>query len=170
MSGMTQDAGKKRFIMLAVVMLALALPVALGIYGWWTMWREYQGSQAPGAQPSEQLREAAERAADAALPAPTLGADAVIIECAPSEIEVQIQRVVRLASGVGGASSAWNDGTSVRLVAKVPSSSESLFRDLVAHGVYDIAVSGNEQPSAVVEVLVRPRQTPATQTRGGGNN
>ncbi len=156
--------------MLAVVMVALALPVALGIYGGWTMWQEHQSARTAGPAPSEQLREAAERAADAALPAPTLGTDAVIVECAPNEIEAQVQRVVRLAGGVGGSSSAWNDGTSIRIVAKVPSSSEGLFRDLVARGVYDIAVSGNEHPSAVVEVLVRPRQASAAQPQGGGRN
>lgn len=166
MSAMTNDAGKKRLMVTAVVLVALALPAALAVYGGLKMWQEHRQAQAPGSVVSEQLREAAERAADAVMPAPTLGADAVIVECDPREIEAQVQRVVRLAGGVGGSSSAWNDGSSVRIVAKVPSSSESLFRDLVARHVYDIAISGNEHASAVVEVLVRPKQAPAAQNQG----
>ena len=151
---MANDAGKKRLIVLAVVLAALALPGALVVFGGLKMWQEH-GTQTPEPGLSAELRAAAERAADAAMPAPTLGADAVIVECAPRDIEAQVQRVVRLAGGVGGTAAAWNDGSSVRIVAKVPSASEGLFCDMVAKGVYDIAVSGDGHPSAVVEVLVR---------------
>jgi len=145
-----------------VTVLALALPVALAVIGGAKMWQE---SKTPQLSPehSAALREAAERAADAALPVPTLAADAVIIKCEPGETESQVQRIVRLSGGVGGAASSWNDGKTIRIVAKIPSDTETLFRDAVSRGLYDMRVAHGAQTTTVVEVLIQPdmASTPA---------
>jgi hypothetical protein len=119
------------------------------------MWRE---SKAPQLSPehSAALKEAAERAADAALPVPTLAVDAVVIECASDETESEVQRIVRLSGGVGGAASSWNDGVSVRIIAKIPADSDSIFRDAVTRGIYDMKIAKGSEETTIVEVLIKP--------------
>jgi hypothetical protein len=104
------------------------------------------------------LKEAAERAADAALPVPTLAADAVVIECAPDETESEVQRVVRLSGGVGGAASSWNDGVSIRIIAKIPGDADGIFRDAVTRGIYDMKIAKGSEETTIVEVLIKPTE------------
>ena len=87
---------------------------------------------------------------------PTLASDAEILRCAPDELEAQVQRVVRLAGGVGGVASSWNDGKALRIIAKIPTDTESLFRDAVARGLYDMRVAHGALTTTVVEVLIEP--------------
>lgn len=138
-----------------VAALALALPLALAVIGGMKLWEETR-NQPEVAPDTSGLREAAERAAQAALPVPTLAADAEILRCPPDELEAQVQRVVRLAGGVGGVASSWNDGKTLRIIAKIPSDTESLFRDAVARGLYDMRVAHGAQTTTVVEVLIEP--------------
>ena len=138
-----------------VAALALALPLALTVIGGMKLWEETR-AQPEAAPDTSGLREAAERAAEAALPAPTLASDAEILRCPPDELEAQVQRVVRLAGGVGGVASSWNDGKSIRIIAKIPTDTESLFRDAVARGLYDMRVAHGAQTTTVVEVLIEP--------------
>ncbi len=154
---MLTDKQKKIVVAVGVTALALALPVALAVIGGAKMWRE---SKTPQLSPehSAALKEAAERAADAALPVPTLAADAVVIECAPDETESQVQRVVRLAGGVGGAASSWNDGTTIRIIAKIPADADSVFRDAVTRGIYDMKIAKGSEETAIVEVLIKPTE------------
>jgi hypothetical protein len=157
---------KKLLLMAAVVALALALPATLAVVGGRKLWDE---SRKPQLSPehSAALREAAERAAEAALPVPTLGNDAVVVECGPDDIEAQVQRVVRLSSGVGGAASSWNDGQSIRIIAKIPSDAESVFRDAVSRGIYDIRIAQGSDQTSIVEVLIKPadEKTPRKKRR-----
>jgi hypothetical protein len=139
----------------AVAAVALSLPLALAVVGGAKIWEETR--KRPAADPDTSgLREAAERAAEAALPAPTLAADAEILKCAPEDLEAQVQRVVRLAGGVGGVASSWNDGKTVRIIAKIPTDTESIFRDAVTRGLYDMRVAHGAQATTVVEVLIEP--------------
>lgn len=153
---MTQHPVNRAIIVAAVVAVFLALPIALAILGGWGMWRESQTHQAQPAEGNEALRESLERAADVAFPAPTLGAEALTVECAPEDFEKEVQRIVRLAGGVGGSASSWNDGGSVRIVANVPDSAEGLFRDAVTGGVYDLTSAGDGGPASMIEVLITP--------------
>lgn len=148
---------KKLLLMAGVVGLALILPITLAVVGARQMWKE---SRAPQITPehSAALQEAAERAADVALPVPTLASDAVVLECGPEDVEAQVQRVVRLSGGVGGAASSWNDGKTVRLLAKIPADAEKAFRDAVAQNVYDMKIAKGSERTTVVEVLIRPAE------------
>lgn len=141
--------------MAGVVGLALVLPATLAVVGAQQMWKE---SRVPQVTPEHTaaLREAAERAADVALPVPTLASDAVVLECGPEDVEAQVQRVVRLSGGVGGAASSWNDGKTVRLLAKIPADAEKAFRDAVAQNIYDMKIAKGSEQTTVVEVLIRP--------------
>ena len=152
---MALDRQKKILIAAGVVLFALALPAALVLTGGLKMWRE---TRAPAMAPEQAsaLREAAERAVDAALPVPTLSADAIEMQCAPENIEAEVQRVVRLAAGVGGAASSWNDGQTLRIIAKVPEDAEAIFRDAVNRGIYDMKVAQGSRETTVVEVLIKP--------------
>ena len=152
---MQPDSKKKMLIAAAVVALALVLPLVLAVVGGMKLWEETRG-RPETAPDTSGLREAAERAAEAALPAPTLASDAEILRCPPDELEAQVQRVVRLAGGVGGVASSWNDGKSIRIIAKIPTDTESLFRDAVARGLYDMRVAHGAQTTTVVEVLIEP--------------
>ncbi len=143
---------KKRLLVLLVVCAALIIPVALAAVGGWRMWK---ARQLADAQFAEALRISLERAANVVLPSPTLGADAVVLNCPADKFEAEVQRVVRLANGLGGSASSWNDGTSIRIVANIPSNSVDLFRDAVTRGVFDIAGAGQSGPMTVVEVLLR---------------
>ena len=147
-----------------IVLGALVLPVALGVIGGWGMWREREAREAAEEQFNEALRQSLERAADVVLPAPSLGAGALTVECPSEKFEAELQRVVRLAEGVGGAASSWNDGASVRVVASVPGSAETLFREAVERGVYDLAAARETGERTVVEVLIRPLP-PATPAK-----
>ena len=152
---MRSEAKKKMLLAAAVAVLALALPVALAVVGGMKLWEETR-DRPESAPDTSGLREAAERAAQAALPVPTLASDAEILRCAPDELEAQVQRVVRLAGGVGGVASSWNDGKTLRIIAKIPTDTESLFRDAVARGLYDMRVAHGAQTTTVVEVLIEP--------------
>ena len=154
---MLTERQKKILMAIGVTALALSLPVALAVIGGSKMWRE---SKAPRLSPehSAALKEAAERAADAALPVPTLAADAVVIECAPDETESEVQRVVRLSGGVGGAASSWNDGVSIRIIAKIPGDADGIFRDAVTRGIYDMKIAKGSEETTIVEVLIKPTE------------
>ena len=154
---MLTERQKKILMAIGVTALALSLPVALAVIGGSKMWRE---SKAPQLSPehSAALKEAAERAADAALPVPTLAADAVVIECAPDETESEVQRVVRLSGGVGGAASSWNDGVSIRIIAKIPGDADRIFRDAVTRGIYDMKIAKGSEETTIVEVLIKPTE------------
>jgi hypothetical protein len=154
---MLTERQKKILVAIGVTALALSLPVALAVIGGSKMWRE---SKAPQLSPehSAALKEAAERAADAALPVPTLAADAVVIECAPDETESEVQRVVRLSGGVGGAASSWNDGVSIRIIAKIPGDADGIFRDAVTRGIYDMKIAKGSEETTIVEVLIKPTE------------
>lgn len=152
---MMPDRQKKILIAAGVALLALALPTALVLTGTLKMWGETRTPELAPGQASA-LREAAERAVDAALPVPTLSADAVEVECPPENIEAEVQRVVRLASGVGGAASSWNDGQTLRIIAKVPEDADAIFRDAVKRGIYDMKVARGSRETSVVEVLIKP--------------
>jgi hypothetical protein len=155
---MRSEAKKKMLLAAAVAVLALALPVALAVVGGMKLWEETRSS--PAAEPDTSgLREAAERAAEAALPVPTLAANAETLECAPEKLESEVQRVVRLADGVGGVASSWNDGQSVRIIAKIPGDTESIFRDAVSQGIYDLQIAKTTAQTTIVEVLIKPAQT-----------
>lgn len=149
----------KLLVVMGVVALALALPIALAVIGGLKMWQEAKAPQL-GAEHSAALKEAAERAADAALPVPTLASDAVVIECEPEKVEPEVQRIVRLAVGVGGAASSWNDGKTIRLLAKIPADAEPVYRDAVAKGIYDMKIARGSERTTVVEVLISPSATP----------
>ena len=154
---MLTEKQKKILVAIGVTTLALSLPVALAVIGGSKVWRE---STAPQLSPehSAALKEAAERAADAALPVPTLAADAVVIECAPDETESEVQRVVRLSGGVGGAASSWNDGVSIRIIAKIPGDADGIFRDAVTRGIYDMKIAKGSEETTIVEVLIKPTE------------
>ena len=144
--------------MLAVVIAALALPLALAVVGGRAMWQDRRAKQEAQTQFNEGLRQSLERAAETVLPTPTLGTDALVVNCKMEELESELQRIVRLAEGLGGSASSWNDGKTVRVVANVPGSTETLFRESVSRGVYDLNSAGDAGPMAVVEVLIKPKK------------
>lgn len=152
---MALDRQKKMLIVAGVVVLALALPVALVLTGGLKMWRETHAPE-PASKHAPALWEAAERAVDAVLPAPTLSADAIEVGCPSENVEAEVQRIVRLAVGVGGAASSWNDGQVLRILAKVPEDADAVFRDAVKRGIYDMKVARGSRETTVVEVLIKP--------------
>jgi len=165
---MTADAQKKALFMIGVVLLILALPVALAVFGGLRMWQEHHATQQQmPPEMSQALREAAERAADAALPAPTLGANVITVECDPEGIEKEVQRVVRLASGTSGAASSWNDGKTIRIIANIPVDTETVFREAVQRGLYDMAIAKGSEQKTIVEVLIVPKESKARKKTGG---
>ncbi len=141
----------------AVAAVALALPLALAVIGGTKIWQETR-SRPQAESDTSALREAAERAAEAALPVPTLAADAETLECSPDKIEAEVQRVVRLATGVGGVASSWNDGQTIRIIAKVPTDAESIYRDAVKKGLYDMQIAQTTTQTTIVEVLIKPAE------------
>ncbi|MEI7863881.1 MAG: hypothetical protein WCI38_00815 [Chthoniobacterales bacterium] len=168
---MVAAAQKKILVMVGVVMLALALPLALAVFGGLRMWQEHRlAQQQIPPELSRALHEAAERAADAVLPAPTLGAGAMIVECAPEAIEKEVQRIVRLADGVGGAASSWNDGKTIRIIANIPSDTENIFRNAVQRGLYDMAIAKGSEHKTVVEVLITPKTSKLPKKPGKGRS
>lgn len=153
-----QQSFKKKAIALAAVAVFLSLPIALAVVGGWGVWKERQARKVQEVEFNEALRQSLERAADVVFPVPTLAADAVTVQCTPADFEKELQRVVRLAEGVGGSASSWNDGNSVRIIANVPGGAETLFRESVTRGVYDLNAAGDSGPMTVVEVLIKPKK------------
>ena len=147
---------RKLIIIAAVVFAALLLPLGLLVFGVRGMWKERAEQRASQAQFSEALRLSLEKTADVVLPAPTLGEGAMVVALPLEKFEDELQRVVRLAAGVGGTASSWNDGETVRVVANVPSSAEVLFRQSVERGVYDLNAAGESGTMVMVEVLLQP--------------
>lgn len=146
----------KLTIIAGVVAAALLLPLVLLVFGVRGMWQERAEQRAAEAQFSEALRQSLEKTADVVLPVPTLGERAMLVELPMEKFEEELQRVLRLAAGVGGTASSWNDGESVRVVANVPSSAEVLFRESVDRGVYDLNAAGESGAMVMVEVLIKP--------------
>ena len=152
---MPSDGRKKMLLAAGVAALAIALPLTLAVIGGRKMWEETRSR--PVAEPvTSALQEAAERAAEAALPVPTLAPDAETLECASDKIEAEVQRVVRLANGVGGVASSWNDGQTIRIIAKIPADAESIYRDAVKKGIYDLQIAQTATQTTIVEVLIKP--------------
>ena len=101
---------RKMIITAAVVLAAISLPVALLAGGAWSMWKDYRARNAMQAAYSEALRESAERAADVVMPVPTLTDQAIELSVPPGRLESELQRIIRLAHGIGGSAASWNDG------------------------------------------------------------
>jgi hypothetical protein len=154
--GMDKERMRKLTIIAGVVFAALLLPLGLLVFGVRGMWQERAEQRAAEAQFSEALRQSLEKTADVVLPVPTLGERAMLVELPMEKFEEELQRVLRLAAGVGGTASSWNDGESVRVVANVPSSAEVLFRESVDRGVYDLNAAGESGAMVMVEVLIKP--------------
>lgn len=143
-------------VMAAVVAAALAVPIGLLSAGAWSMWQDYRERRNMQAAYSEALRESAERAADMVMPVPTLTEDVVELTVPADKFEPEVQRVVRLAHGIGGSAASWNDGQSVRIVANVPATAAELFRDAVRSNVVSMTAAGDSQTKTVVQVLLKP--------------
>lgn len=112
------------------------------------------------------MQAAIQRAAETVMPVPTIGGDVLNVDCPADKLEQEVQRVVRLARGVGGSASSWNNGEVVRIIAKVPAGSAPLYREAVARGYYDAAAAGDEMAKAIVEVVIRPvSPAPAKPTK-----
>ena len=153
---MDKERMRKLTIIAGVVFAAILLPLGLLVFGVRGMWQERAEQRAAEAQFSEALRQSLEKTADVVLPVPTLGERAMLVELPMEKFEEELQRVLRLAAGVGGTASSWNDGESVRVVANVPSSAEVLFRESVDRGVYDLNAAGESGAMVMVEVLIKP--------------
>ena len=149
---------RKMIITAAVVLAAVSLPVALLAGGAWSMWKDYRERNAMQAAYSEALRESAERAADVVMPVPTLTDQAIELSVPPGRLESELQRVIRLAHGIGGSAASWNDGRSVRIVANVPSTALQLFRDAVNSNVVSMTAAGDSQSKTVVQILLKPAE------------
>jgi acylphosphatase len=149
---------RKMIITAAVVLAAISLPVALLAGGAWSMWKDHRARNAMQAAYSEALRESAERAADVVMPVPTLTDQAIELSVPPDKLESELQRVIRLAHGIGGSAASWNDGRSVRIVANVPSTALELFRDAVKSNVVSMTAAGDSQSKTVVQILLKPAE------------
>lgn len=163
---MGQDAGtmeesnrrKKMMWVALIVLAALFVPVALVATGGLQMWRESRAAREARAEHAEALRAALERAADVVLPVPTLLQESMELDVPMADFETELQRVVRLAHGVGGSVASWNDGEVVRIVANVPASAEDIFRQAVQRGVYDLRAEGETARMTVVQIVMRPKE------------
>jgi acylphosphatase len=149
---------KKMIFTAAVVLAAISLPVALLAGGAWSMWKDYRARNVMQAAYSEALRESAERAADVVMPVPTLTDQAIELSVPPGQLESELQRVIRLAHGIGGSAASWNDGRSVRIVANVPSTALELFRDAVNSNVVSMTAAGDSPSKTVVQILLKPAE------------
>jgi hypothetical protein len=156
---------KKLLIVTAVVMAALALPLALAATGGWSMWKDWRDRKEMESAHRDAMQAALERAADVAMPVPRLTGEEVYRDIPVAEFEQELQRIVRLANGVGGSSASWNDGKSVRIVANVPQTAEDLFRQSLERGVYDIAAAGESKLMTVVQVVLRPVEPPLSPSQ-----
>ncbi|MEX1111675.1 MAG: hypothetical protein WEB31_07730 [Chthoniobacterales bacterium] len=149
---------RKMIITAAVVLAAISLPVALLAGGAWSMWKDYRARTTMQAVYSEALRESAERAADVVMPVPTLTDNAIELSVPPAKLESELQRVIRLAHGIGGSAASWNDGRSVRIVANIPSTALELFRGAVNSNVVSMTAAGDSQSKTVVQILLKPAE------------
>lgn len=143
-------------VMAAVVAAALAVPIGLLAAGAWSMWTDYRERRKMEAAYSEALRESAERAADMVMPVPTLTDEAIVLKVPADKFEPELQRIVRLAHGIGGSAASWNDGETVRIVANVPSTAAELFRDAVNSNVVSMTAAGDAGMKSVVQIVLRP--------------
>lgn len=152
---MSIDPANAKTKMLWVVLLALAMPVVLVAGAAWMMFR---GEKQPTPDPARAaaMQSAIERAAETVMPAPSLGSDVLSVACPPEKMEAEVQRVVRLARGVGGSASSWNNGEVVRIIAKIPSGAATLYQEAVTRGYYDAAAAGDGSAKTIVEVVIRP--------------
>ena len=155
---MDSVARKKTIRMAIIVAAALALPLALAVVGGLRMWKDYRARTEMQAAYSVALKESLERAADVAMPVPTLTDEVIEVRMPASVLEAELQRVVRLAHGVGGGASSYNDGETVRIVANVPKSSESLFRQAVNSNVLSLTAAGESESMTIVQIVLRPEQ------------
>jgi hypothetical protein len=149
---------RKAIVMAMIVLGALVLPLALLLGGGWSMWREHRADRTMRAAHAEALRESLERAADVAMPVPTLTEEVIELDLPLEQIEGELQRVVRLARGVGGTAASWNDGKTVRIVANVPSTAAGIFRDAVTGKVVSITAAGDSKLTTVVQIVLRPAE------------
>jgi len=157
MPGMEEGQRRKKVLMVVLVVLAaLFVPVALLLGGGWQMWREHRATQHYQAEHAAALQAALERAADVVMPAPSLSGEEVELEVAMENFETELQRVIRLARGLGGSAASWNDGATVRIIANVPVSAAGLFRDALEGGVYDLRAEGEGPTMTVVTIVLRP--------------
>lgn len=152
---MSTDPASAKAKMIWLVMIALAVPVALIAVAAWMMLR---GEQRPTTDPvrAAAMQAAIEKAAETVMPVPSMGSDVLTVECSADKMEQEVQRVVRLARGVGGSASSWNNGEVIRIIAKIPSGSAALYHEAVSRGYYDAAAAGDEGAKAIVEVVIRP--------------
>ncbi len=120
------------------------------------MWQDYRARSEMQAAYSEALQESLERAADVAMPVPTLTEDVITLEVPADRFETELQRLVRLAHGIGGSASSWNDGETLRIVASVPSTSADLYRQAVESNIVSMAAAGESDSMTVVQILLRP--------------
>jgi len=149
-------AGKKTVRMVIIVAAALVLPLALAVVGGLRMWKDYRARSEMQAAYSEALKESLERAADVVMPVPTLTDEVIELRVPVRSLESELQRVVRLAHGIGGGASSYNDGETVRIVANVPKSSENLFRQAVNSNVVSLTAAGESEPMTIVQIVLRP--------------
>lgn len=152
-------ARRKTVRMAVIVAGALLLPLALAVVGGWRIWKDYRARSEMQAAYSEALQKSLERAADVAMPVPTLTEEVITREVSAEEFESELQRVVRLAHGIGGSASSWNDGETVRIVASVPATSADLYRQAVEGRVMSMAAAGESDTMTVVQILLRPVNT-----------
>lgn len=145
----------KVLFMACVVFIALALPISLLVIGGGKMWRERNASPPLPAEVADSLRASAERAANAALPTPTLGNERLTVECPPERVEIEVRRIVKLTRNVGGAASLWRDASATRVLANIPESTEEAFRQAVRDGTEDLAAAGSPIPTVIVDVLIQ---------------
>ena len=147
---------RKTLVMVAVVAAALAVPLALLAGGAWGMWKDYRARSAMQTAYNEALRDAAERAADVVMPVPTLTDDVILLDVPADKFEPELQRIVRLAHGIGGSAASWNDGETVRIIANVPITAAELFRDAVNSNVLSMTAAGDSGMKTVVQIVLRP--------------
>jgi len=153
---MEEKAVKKKTIALVAVGVFLSLPIALAVVGGWDIWGEYRARRAEETAYNQALREAAERAADVVMPVPSLTDDVITLDVPADKFEPELQRIVRLAHGIGGSAASWNDGETVRIVANVPTTAAELFRDAVNSNVLSMTAAGDSEMKTVVQIVLRP--------------
>jgi hypothetical protein len=157
---MEEQAVRKKAIALVAVGVFLSLPIALAVVAGWDIWGEYRDRRAEEAAYNQALREAAERAADVVMPVPSLTDDVITLDVPADKFEPELQRIVRLAHGIGGSAASWNDGETVRIVANVPTTAAELFRDAVNSNVLSMTTAGDSEMKTVVQIVLRPVAKP----------
>ncbi len=157
---MSKTGGWRVLPVLLVVLAALALPLSLALWGGWDMWRSARAPANAPAEPAPALRGVVEAVADQALPAPVIEQVALQVRAAPGEGRAEMDRIVRLAGGLGGEATGIPQDGGFRLIAKVPSAALPMFRTAVETGIRDIAAGQAVGPLETVEIVVReePRE------------